>query len=128
MSKNDATTQVNEVNRISSGTEFHGTINSLSDIRIDGLYEGKLTTTGRLVIGESARFVGEVIAKSCDIWGDMDGKILVKEGFGLRKSGVIKGRIACQKIFIEEGGVFNGTCKMITEDEFEENLKTQQNT
>ncbi len=128
MSRNDATNQVNEVNRISTGTEFHGTISSLSDIRIDGIYEGKLTTTGRLVIGESARFVGEVIAKSCDVWGDLDGKVLVRESFGLRKSGLIKGKIACQKIFIEEGGVFNGSCKMITEDEFEENQKAQQNS
>ncbi len=125
MSKNESTTQVNEVNRISTGTEFHGVLNSVSDIRIDGLFEGKITTVGKLVIGESARLLGEVVAKSCDIWGEVDGKVLVREVFGLRKSGTIKGKIACQKIFIEEGGVFNGSCKMITEEEFEENLKTQ---
>jgi cytoskeletal protein CcmA (bactofilin family) len=125
MSKNENTTQVNEVNRISGGTEFHGVINSVSDIRIDGLFEGKLTTIGKLVIGESARLIGEVIARSCDIWGEVDGKILVREVFGLRKCGSIKGKIACQKLFIEEGGIFNGSCKMITEEEFEDNLKSQ---
>ncbi len=125
MSKNDISSQVNEVNRISSGSEYHGTLNSNSDIRIDGHFEGKLTTTGRLVVGESARFMGEAIAKSCDVWGDLDGKVLVREVFGLRKSGVFKGKIACSKIFIEEGGVFSGSCKMISEQEFEENLLIQ---
>lgn len=125
MSKNESTTQVNEVNRISTGTEFRGVLNSVSDIRIDGFFEGKITTVGKLVVGESARLLGEVVAKSCDIWGDVDGKVLVREVFGLRKSGSIKGKVACQKIYIEEGGNFNGSCKMITEDEFEENLKTQ---
>ncbi len=124
MSKGDSTSQVNEVNRISTGTEFNGVLNSSSDIRIDGKFEGKITTTGKLVIGESAHFTGEITARSCDIWGYVDGKILVKEVFGLRKSAVIKGRIACQKIFIEEGVVFNGTCKMISEEEYEDSIKT----
>lgn len=124
MSKHDVSTQVNEVNRIASGSEFHGALNSNSDIRIDGFFEGKITTTGKLVIGDSARLIGEAVAKSCDVWGEMDGKLLLKEYFGLRKTGVFKGKIACNKVFIEEGGVFNGSCKIISEQEFEENIKS----
>jgi cytoskeletal protein CcmA (bactofilin family) len=124
MSKNEVVTQVNEVNRISSGTEFHGTMNSNADIRLDGLFEGKITTTGKLVIGESAHLHGEAIARTCDIYGEMEGNLLLKEHFGLRKSGIFKGKIACNKIFIEEGGAFNGSCKIISAEEFEESLKT----
>ncbi len=120
MSKNDISSQIVEVNRISSGSEFHGTLNSSSDIRIDGFVEGKISTTGKLVIGESARLLGEAICRSCDIYGEMDGKVLVREVFGLRKSGSIKGKVACNKIFIEEGGEFNGSCKMIEDSEFDE--------
>ncbi len=126
MSKSEITTQINEVNRISTGSEFHGNLNSNSDIRIDGYFEGKLITTGKLVIGESAKLYGEATAKSCDIWGELDGKVLVKEVFGLRKTGIFRGKIACHKIFIEEGAVFTGSCKMITEDEFDE-IKSPQN-
>lgn len=124
MSKNEVSTQVNEVNRISSGSEFRGTLNSKSDIRIDGFFEGKITTTGKLVIGDSAHLIGEAIAKSCDVWGDLDGKILLKEYFGLRKTGTFKGKVVCNKVFIEEGGVFNGSCKISSEDEFEDNVKS----
>ncbi len=120
MSKNEIVAQVNEVNRISSGTDFQGTLISQCDIRIDGSFEGKLTTTGKLVLGESAKLFGDVVCRSCDIWGVMEGKLLVKEVFGLKKSGSITGNVGCQKIFIEEGGVFNGSCKMINESSFEE--------
>lgn len=123
MSKNEVSTHVNEVNRISSGSEFRGTLKSNADIRIDGFFEGKITTTGKLVIGDSAHLIGEAVAKSCDVWGEMDGKLLLKEYFGLRKTGTFKGKIACNKVFIEESGVFNGSCKIISEDEFEESLK-----
>lgn len=123
MAKNEAIPQVNDVNRITSGTEFHGTLSSNADIRIDGLFEGKITTTGKLVIGDSAKMRGEAIAKSCDIWGEMEGTLLLKEYMGLRKSGQFKGKIACHKVFIEEGGFFNGSCKIITAEEFEESLK-----
>ena len=124
MAKNEIVTQVNEVNRISGGSEFIGRLNSACDIRIDGFFEGRLTTTGKLVIGENAKLLGVVICKSCDIWGFMEGALLVKESFGLRKTGSITGNIACQKIFIEEGATFNGSCKLIDDEAFED-MKTK---
>lgn len=120
MAKNEIVAQVYEVNRISSGTEIRGNLVSSSDIRLDGYFEGRLTTTGKLVIGETAKLIGDVICRSCDIWGVMEGKLVVKEVFGLKKSGTITGNIGCEKIFIEEGGVFNGSCKIIDEATFDE--------
>ena len=120
MSKVESVVQVNEVNRISGGTEFRGALTSTCDIRIDGFFEGKLNTTGKLVIGESSKLVGDVIGKSCDIWGTLQGKVIVKETFGLRKNGSITGNVACQKVFIEDGAIFNGSCKMIDDIVYEE--------
>jgi len=119
MAKNEFVPQVNDVNRISAGTEIKGTLNSSGDIRIDGAFDGKLSTGGKLVIGESAKFKGEIICKSCDVWGHLEGNIVVKELLGLKRAGYIKGDVLCQKLIIEEGGNFNGTCKMITDSEFE---------
>lgn len=120
MAKNEIVAQVYEVNRISAGTEIKGNLVSASDIRLDGYFEGRLTTSGKLVIGESAKLFGDVICRSCDVWGLMEGKLVVKEVFGLKKTGTITGNIACEKIFIEEGGIFNGSCKIIDEPTFEE--------
>jgi hypothetical protein len=38
------------------------------------------------VIGESGKLVGDVIATSCDIWGTLQGKVIVREAFGMRKN------------------------------------------
>ena len=43
---------VNEVSRISTGTVIKGEINSPNDIRIDGVFEGKIFSKGRVVVGE----------------------------------------------------------------------------
>lgn len=120
MAKNEIVTQVYEVNRISCGTEIKGSLISSSDIRLDGYFEGRLITSGKLVVGESAKLLGDVVCRSCDNWGVVEGKLVVKEIFGLKKTGTITGNIGCEKIFIEEGGIFNGSCKIIDEQTFEE--------
>ena len=119
MSKNEIVPQVNDVNRISVGTEFKGTLNSSCDIRIDGIFEGKLSTAGKLVIGESAKFTGEILCNSCDVWGHLEGSVVAKELLGLKRVGYIKGDVSCQKLIIEEGGSFNGSCNMISNSDFE---------
>lgn len=128
MSKHEVSSQINDVNRIAMGSEFRGTLTSNSDIRIDGFFEGKIVTTGKLVIGDSAQLIGDAVAKSCDVWGKMNGKVLIKEYFGLRKTGSFKGKIACNKVFIEEGGVYNGSCRIISEEEFQEGLTNLNNS
>ena len=115
MAKNEIVPQVNDVTRISAGTEIKGTINSTYDIRIDGVFDGKLTTTGKLVIGDAAKFTGEVTCKNCDIWGTIEGTIVVNELFGIKKTANVKGEISCRRLVIEEGGNLNGTCTMITD-------------
>lgn len=121
--KADIQTQVNEVNRISYGTVYKGSIRAESDIRVDGLFEGEIFTTGKVVVGESAKVLGRVAAQNCDVWGSLEGELLVKEYFGLRKSGSFKGEVSCQKIFIEEEGLFNGSCKIIDDNQFAEGAK-----
>ena len=119
MARNEFAPQINDVNRISVGTEIRGTLSSASDVRIDGIFEGKLTIAGKLVIGENAKLIGEVICKSCDVWGYLEGDIVVKELLGLKKVGCIKGNLSCQKLIIEEGARFDGSCNMISDADFE---------
>lgn len=118
MSKNEIVPQINEVNRISGGTEFRGTLISSSDIRIDGFFVGKIQTKGKVVIGETAQFIGDLYCSSSDIWGKMEGNIFSGNQSGFKSKAIFNGSLQCHKIFIEEGAQFNGTCKMITEEEY----------
>ena len=60
---------VNEVSRISSGTVIKGEINSPNDIRIDGSFEGKIISKGRVVVGDKAVISGDIICENLDFWG-----------------------------------------------------------
>jgi cytoskeletal protein CcmA (bactofilin family) len=122
MAKNEIVPQINEVNRISSGSEFRGTLVSSCDIRIDGLYVGKIQTRGKVVIGETAQFTGDIYCNSIDVWGKIEGNIFSGNQTGFKNSADFIGSLSCHKIFIEEGAQFNGTCKMITEEEFNQEI------
>ena len=56
----DTNVNMNEVSRISAGTVFNGEISSSNDIRIDGQFEGRINSKGRLVVGERAVVNGDV--------------------------------------------------------------------
>ena len=79
MAKLESEVNVNAVSRISAGTIIKGEIVSPYDIRIDGTFEGKVQTKGRVVIGEKANVLGDIICGSIDLWGKVDGNVYVNE-------------------------------------------------
>ena len=65
MSKTQApVVNVNEVSRISTGTVLKGEINSPVDLRIDGIFEGRIFSSGRVVVGEKAEIKGEIFCEN----------------------------------------------------------------
>ncbi len=119
MAKVDTTLNVNSISRISSGTVIKGEIVSPSDIRIDGTFEGKVQSKGRVVIGESAFIKGDIICNDVDLWGKVEGNIFVKDTLALKEGCVVNGNLNVRKLSVELGSTFNGNCKTINEAEFE---------
>ncbi len=118
MSKEISAQQVNDICRISHSTSLTGEMISASDIRIDGKFTGKLYTKGKLVIGEKALVDGVVVCNSADIWGEMKGDIFVESSLSLKAKSVYTGAVKSSKVGIEMGAVFNGTCNIISSEEF----------
>lgn len=119
MAKSEPNLNVNTINRISVGTIIKGEIVSSSDIRIDGTFDGKVQSNGRVVIGESASVKGDIICENLDLWGTVDGNVYVKDTLSLKQGCTVNGNVHIRRFCIELGSTFNGNCKMITEDEFE---------
>ena len=119
MAKSEPNLNVNTINRISVGTIIKGEIVSSSDIRIDGTFDGKVQSNGRVVIGESASVKGDIICENLDLWGTVDGNVYVKDTLSLKQGCTVNGNVHIRRFCVELGSTFNGTCKMITEDEFE---------
>lgn len=100
------------INLISNGTDITGDIKSNGDIRIDGSLRGNLSTKGKVVIGPTGKISGEVICKSSEVSGIIEGKITVDQLLNLKASSKIHGDIATSKLSVEPGAVFSGNCKM----------------
>jgi cytoskeletal protein CcmA (bactofilin family) len=109
---------VNSVSRISAGTVIKGEIQSPYDLRIDGTFEGKIQTKGRVVVGESAIIKGDIICENVDLWGIVEGDLFVKDTLALKEGCKMNGNINISRLAVELGATFNGTCRTITEEEF----------
>ena len=110
---------VNEVSRISTGTIFKGEISSSNDIRIDGTFEGKIYSKGRVVVGEKARIKGDIICTNVDFWGTMEGNFFVKDTLSIKSSSKVNGNLHIKRLQVELDAKFDGSCHMINEAEFD---------
>ena len=127
MAKVETSVNVNNVSRISAGTVIKGEIVSPNDIRIDGLFEGKVISKSRVVIGESANVKGDIICENIDLWGKVEGNLYVKDTLALKEGSNINGNLHIRRLLVELGATFNGTCKTVTEAEFDKLTGTQPN-
>ena len=84
MAKLETNVNVNSISRISTGTVIKGEIMSPYDIRIDGTFDGKVQSKGRVVIGETAVVKGDIICENIDLWGKVEGNIYVKDTLSLK--------------------------------------------
>ena len=109
----------NAISRISAGTIIKGEILSPCDIRIDGTFEGKIQSKGRVVIGESAHIKGDIVCDNIDLWGKVEGNVFVKDTLNLKDGCTVLGNLNVRKLSVELGATFNGNCKMISESDFD---------
>jgi cytoskeletal protein CcmA (bactofilin family) len=99
-------------NALTAGSKIVGNITADSDYRIDGLIEGDLNCTGKVVIGEAGKIKGTVSCANAEIMGLMEGKINCSQQLSLRASGKIVGDVKTKTLIVEPGAMFNGTCSM----------------
>lgn len=125
MAKSEPNVNVNSISRISAGTIIKGEILSPSDIRIDGTFEGKVQTKGRVVVGETAYIKGDIICENVDLWGKVEGNIYVKDTLALMEGCSVDGTLNVKRLSVELGATFNGSCRMITEAEFGKMVGTE---
>ena len=112
MARNHQNTSEGVINRIVEDTQIMGELKSASNIRIDGRLTGNLITSGKLVLGATGVIDGDVSCENAEIEGKVLGKVTVKQLLSLKASSKVEGEIFTDKISIEPGAVFTGTCNM----------------
>ena len=100
------------VNIIGNGTTITGDIKSKGDIRVDGSLNGSIETEGKVVVGQGGVVEGDVICKDADVAGVIKAKITVSQLLSLKSSAKLNGDIVTNKLSIEPGATFTGSCSM----------------
>ena len=99
-------------NHIGLTTKIKGDITSEEDFRIDGYFEGNLTTTSKIVLGEKGVLNGNIKCGNAEILGKVTGDLVVENLLSIKSSASIDGNVSIGKLAIEPGAVFNATCTM----------------
>lgn len=104
--------QVLERNIIGKNTSITGDVSSEGDFRIDGIVEGTIKTSGRVVIGQSGSVNGKVFCNNADVEGKFSGELSVNSLLTLKSTAKISGEVVIGKLSVEPGAEFNATCAM----------------
>lgn len=86
------------------------------NLKINGTFEGTLTTKGNLTIGESAEVNADIIGENIVIGGQVTGDIIAERSLKLVPPGKVIGDIKTPSLVIEEGAVLHGDCYMIFDE------------
>ena len=108
--KNTETTAA--INMIGAGTVITGDIQSKGDIRVDGTLKGSVNTSGKIVLGKDGVIEGDVVCTDADVSGTIKAKISVAQLLSLKSTAKLNGDIITNKLSIEPGASFTGSCSM----------------
>mgnify|MGYP001399376608 FL=1 len=101
-----------EINLIGSGTIVNGDVVCDGDIRVDGKLNGSIKTKGKVVVGSTGLIDGDVECKNAEVSGELKAKITVTELLVLKTQAKLDGDITTNKLAIEPGASFSGSCRM----------------
>lgn len=97
---------------IGKDTIVKGTINSKGAIRIDGQFEGDISTTGNIMVGDDAIITAQVTALNAIIAGTVYGNVDISDKLELLPSAKMYGDIKVGVLMISAGATFKGACIM----------------
>ena len=107
MEKNDAQIKA----YMGEDTIFNGLLNYTGTVRIDGKFEGQVTTEDTLIIGETGHLTAEISAGTVICMGYVEGTVMAQK-VEIHSTSKVVGSIKSPALHIELGGVFDGTCDM----------------
>lgn len=101
-----------QFNIVGEGTVFEGTLRAESNVNVSGRVVGSLIVNGRAVISKNGVVEGELRATNAAIGGTIEGEVYVEERLELESTAHVDGSIQTDRLVVEEGAIFTGTCKM----------------
>jgi cytoskeletal protein CcmA (bactofilin family) len=93
-------------------TLFEGKMTFEGVFRLDGKFEGEIFDSGTLIVGETAIVKGKIGINTIIINGLVEGDVYAKVRVEIHPTGKVYGKLFTPILTINEGGIFEGHCKM----------------
>ncbi|RMH06632.1 MAG: polymer-forming cytoskeletal protein [Nitrospirae bacterium] len=97
---------------LGKGVDFKGKAQFDGTVRVDGHFEGEITTADTLIIGEHAVIKGNITGGIIVSGGKVEGTITATKKVQLLKPAVLIGDVHTPSFSMEEGVLFHGMCDM----------------
>jgi cytoskeletal protein CcmA (bactofilin family) len=97
---------------IGEGTKFKGEFDLNGLLRIDGDFTGVIRTKGKVLVGKNGRAECTLHAGTVVVGGVLRGEVFSTEKVIILSTGLVLGNITTPRLIIEEGVIFNGSCKV----------------
>jgi cytoskeletal protein CcmA (bactofilin family) len=97
---------------IGKNTQFKGILSGEGNIRIDGILDGEISSTGDVVIGDQGNVNATIKASNVLISGTVKGNVIANTKLEITSTGKLFGDVKAAVLSIAEGASFKGNSNM----------------
>src|SRR5688572_24626842 len=99
---------------VGGGTVMTGEANFKAMMRVDGHLSGRVSSTsGTLIVGANGKVDANIEVAVAVIHGTINGDIIATQRLELGRAAKVNGNIQTPSLIIEQGAMFEGSCKMV---------------
>ncbi|HJT65846.1 MAG TPA: polymer-forming cytoskeletal protein [Pyrinomonadaceae bacterium] len=99
---------------VGGGTDVTGEANFKAMMRVDGHFSGRISSSsGTLIVGNNGTVDANIEVAVAVIHGTINGDIIATQRLELGRAAKVHGNIQTPSLVIEQGAIFEGSCKMI---------------
>jgi cytoskeletal protein CcmA (bactofilin family) len=97
---------------IDQGSEFSGRLRFSDTVRIDGKFDGEISSENTLIVGETGMIKATIQSNTVIISGEVEGDIIAPRQVVIHKEARVNGDIQTASLAVEEGAQINGQINM----------------
>ena len=109
-------------------TVFSGSLSFEGTVRIDGKFEGQVITEDTLIVGETGHLKAEISAGTVVCIGRVEGTIVASKKVEIHSTSKVVGNVKSPAVYIELGGVLDGSCDMTGKESKVDSLVKEKKT
>jgi cytoskeletal protein CcmA (bactofilin family) len=113
---------------VGNGTTLTGEANFKGMLRVDGHLSGQVKSEGgTLIVGNNGQVDADIDVAVATIHGAVNGDIIATQRLELGRAAKVNGNIQTPSLVIEQGAVFEGSCRMIQQKAAADNKQREDN-